>query len=79
MRIGLNLSSLGPIDILSEEYFIFLDLSSWLRKKQIIFTFIKIRFEFISTECENLVRRTNTVKSKSLAEWNSSFSVFGVT
>ena len=36
-----------------------------VKERQIISTFIKTRFEFISAKCESLVRRTNTAKSKS--------------
>ena len=34
-------------------------------EREIVSTFVEIRFEFVSTECESVVRRTNTSKSES--------------
>ena len=36
-----------------------------VKERQIISTFIKMRFEFISAVCKSFVGKTNTAKSKS--------------
>ena len=47
-----------------------------VREGQVVSPFVKVSFEFSSSFRESVVRRTNTAESKSLAEWNSSLSVF---
>ena len=36
-----------------------------VKERQVISTFVKIGFKFVSAECAGLVRRTNAAKSKS--------------
>ena len=40
-------------------------ISLWVEEGQIVSTFVEISFELVGTECERLVRRTNTSKSES--------------
>ena len=48
----------GTCDVVNASYFL-------VEEREIVSTFVEIRFEFVSTECESVVRRTNTSKSES--------------
>ena len=49
---------ISTCDVMHAFYFL-------IKERQIISTFVKIRFEFISTLFKSLVRGTDTTKSKS--------------
>ena len=53
--------SVGTWDAVNASY-------SLVEEGQIVSTFVEIRFEFVCTDFESLVRRTNTSKSESYAD-----------
>ena len=53
-----RVKSISTCDVMYPFYFL-------IKERQIISTFVKIRFEFISTLFKSLVRGTDTTKSES--------------
>ena len=63
-RLGSLVSEMSLVAIASERGMPLTRPISWLRKDRLS-TFVEIRFEFVCTEFESFVRRTNTSKSES--------------